>query len=91
MTPAELIRTRRMEHIRDDLCQETGGRGVREVAARWGITNRSTLSNSYRLHFDETPTQTLRGGVRTVGDEAGLWMAAGTSRQQNPGMGALSS
>ena len=65
MTPLELIRTCRMERIRDDLRQDTGGRGVREVAARWGITNRSTLSNSYRLHFDETPAQTLRGGVRS--------------------------
>jgi len=63
MTPAELIRSRRMERIRDDLCEDTAGRGVREVAARWGITNRSTLANSYRLHFDETPTQTLQGGA----------------------------
>ena len=76
MTPAELIRTRRMERIRDDLCQDTSGRGVREVAARWGITNRSTLSNSYRLHFDETPTQTLQGGARTGNEEPAPWMAA---------------
>ena len=91
MTPAELIRTRRMEHIRDDLCQETGGRGVREVAARWGITNRSTLSNSYRAHFDETPTQTLRGGVQTGSDEPALWMAVGMPLPHGAGAGILPS
>ena len=91
MTPAELIRTRRMEHIRDDLCQETGGRGVREVAARWGITNRSTLSNSYRLHFDETPTQTLRGGAHTAGDEPAMWMAMSMPQPQDAGLGSLAS
>lgn len=91
MTPAELIRARRMEHIRDDLCQETGGRGVREVAARWGITNRSTLSNSYRAHFDETPTQTLRGGAHVGSDEPALWMAAGMSRGQGASARTLAS
>jgi AraC-like DNA-binding protein len=90
MTPLELIRTRRMEGIRDDLNQETGGRGVREVAARWGIGNRSTLSHGYRLHFDETPSQTLRGGARTLDDEAALRMAAGLLRPQAPGLGNLS-
>ena len=87
MTPAELIRTRRMERIRDDLCQDTSGRGVREVAARWGITNRSTLSNSYRLHFDETPTQTLQCGARSAGEEPAPWMAA---QPQDGARGALS-
>jgi AraC-like DNA-binding protein len=62
MTPAELIRTRRMERIRDELRDDTHGRnGVREVASRWGITNRSTLISNYRSRFDETPSQTRRG------------------------------
>jgi AraC-like DNA-binding protein len=62
MTPAELIRNRRMERIRDELRDDTHGRGgVREVASRWGITNRSTLISNYRSRFDETPSQTRRG------------------------------
>jgi AraC-like DNA-binding protein len=62
MTPAELIRTRRMERIRDELRDDSRGRsGVREVASRWGITNRSTLISNYRSRFDETPSQTRRG------------------------------
>ena len=61
MTPAELIRTRRMERIRYELRECNGGANVLEVASRWGITNRSTLVHNYRSQFDETPTQTLQG------------------------------
>ncbi len=90
VTPAELIRALRMERIRDELSQEAGGRGVREVAARWGITNRSTLSNSYRAQFDETPSKTLRGGVRNGSDAPAPWLSAGMPRPQDPGLGAPS-
>lgn len=61
MTPAELIRTRRMERIRYELRECNGGANVLEVASRWGITNRSTLVHNYRSQFDETPSQTLQG------------------------------
>jgi AraC-like DNA-binding protein len=61
MTPAEVIRRRRVEHIRDDLlAEQVTGQTVLEAGARWGIRNRSTLVNSYRRHFDETPGQTLQ-------------------------------
>jgi AraC-like DNA-binding protein len=61
MTPAELIRVRRMERIREELRDNTSGRGVLEVASTWGITDRSVLARNYRSRFGETPTQTLRG------------------------------
>jgi AraC-like DNA-binding protein len=61
MTPAELIRTRRMERIREELRNDSSGRGVLEVASTWGITDRSVLARNYRSRFGETPTQTLRG------------------------------
>jgi AraC-like DNA-binding protein len=63
MTPAELIRHRRMEHIRSDLVAGAGRSSVLQTAARWGMTNRSTLAHSYRQQFAETPTATLRGGA----------------------------
>ena len=63
VTPAELIRTRRVEHIHRDLHERGGEASVLEVASRWGVKNRSTLVHNYRSRFDETPTQTLRGGV----------------------------
>jgi len=65
MTPAELIRTRRMERIRYELRECSAGAGVLEVASRWGITNRSTLVHNYRSQFDETPSQTLQGLAKT--------------------------
>lgn len=61
ITPAELIRTRRMENIHQDLQDRRGSAAVLEVASRWGVTNRSTLAHNYRSRFDQTPTQTLRG------------------------------
>lgn len=63
MTPAELIRTRRMERIREDLRTHAGEHAVLDLAARWGVKNRSTLVHNYRARFAETPTQTLKGGV----------------------------
>lgn len=65
MTPAELIRRRRMERIRDEL-QAVGVHGARtsvqEVAERWGVSNRSTLAQNYRQLYTESPSQTLQGG-----------------------------
>jgi AraC-like DNA-binding protein len=63
LTPAELIRTRRMERIHAELCDQDGTERVLEVALRWGITNRSTLAHNYRARFDQTPTQTLQGAA----------------------------
>ncbi len=64
VTPAELIRHRRMQGIRDDLCDGTGGTSVLKTAERWGMSNRSTLAHGYRQMFSETPTHTLRGSGR---------------------------
>jgi AraC-like DNA-binding protein len=67
MTPAELIRRRRMECIHSEL-QETGAHGsnvsVLDVAARWGVQSRSTLTENYRQIYAETPFETLHGKAR---------------------------
>jgi AraC-like DNA-binding protein len=58
MTPAEVIRERRMANIRADLL-DTGAKGsVLEVAARWGVTNRSTLAHRYKQLYAQSPSQT---------------------------------
>ena len=60
MTPVEVLRRNRVERIHDDLLNgQTCGQTVIETAARWGISNRSTLVSSYRKHFRETPADTL--------------------------------
>jgi AraC-like DNA-binding protein len=63
MTPAELIRTRRAEGVRNELCAHAGDQKLDELAQRWGLKNRATLSSIYRSRFAETPAQTLKGGV----------------------------
>jgi AraC-like DNA-binding protein len=60
MTPLEVLRRSRVEHIREDLLRtDSSGPTVIETAARWGIRSRSTLVASYRKHFQETPADTL--------------------------------
>lgn len=52
MTPAELIRRERVRRIEGEIeeASSTGGRvHMLEVASRWGISNRSTLSNAFKL------------------------------------------
>jgi AraC-like DNA-binding protein len=59
-TPSQLIRNRRMEHIRNDLLEdETHASNVLRVANRWGVQHRSTLLNGYRELFNEAPSKTL--------------------------------
>ncbi|MFE8646313.1 helix-turn-helix domain-containing protein [Sphingomonas sp. NCPPB 2930] len=69
MTPAEFIRRRRMERIREEL-ETAASHGahvnVQEVAARWGVSNRSTLAYNYRQVYTESPTQTLQGLPKQV-------------------------
>ena len=63
MSPAELIRNRRMERIRDDICAGAGQHDLMDLASQWGIRSRSTLASNYRSRFAETPSQTLQGSA----------------------------
>jgi AraC-like DNA-binding protein len=62
VTPTEIIRQRRMEKIRAELKSESVNDeyGVFDVAKRWGVKSRSTLSTGYRRHFNETPSDTRK-------------------------------
>lgn len=63
MTPAELIRRRRVEAIRAELLHNTGRENIHDVAERWGMPSRSTLRQNYRLRFGEAPSKALRQGA----------------------------
>lgn len=63
MTPAELIRRRRIEMISKELRESTEHRSVLNVAQRWGMNKRSTLAQNYRQFFNETPTARMRAGA----------------------------
>jgi AraC-like DNA-binding protein len=58
MTPAEVIRDSRMKRIHADLISAGSKDSVLAVAMRWGVTNRSTLAQSYRASYSETPSET---------------------------------
>lgn len=63
MTPAEVIRECRMKRIHADLAASDSQDGVLEIAMRWGVTNRSTLAQSYRASYGQTPSQTRHTAV----------------------------
>jgi AraC-like DNA-binding protein len=48
ITPAALIRTQRMERIQQDIVASLHGQPVQQVAAKWGIMNRSTITRGLR-------------------------------------------
>ncbi len=63
MTPAEVIRDCRMKRIHADLTAVGSQDSVLAVAMRWGVTNRSTLAQSYRASYSQTPSESRRTAV----------------------------
>lgn len=60
VTPCGLIRSLRMEGIREALLDENGpAPSIYDTAARWGLKSRSTLAKGYRRHFNESPSETI--------------------------------
>jgi AraC-like DNA-binding protein len=70
MTPSDVLQRCRVERIRADLLRDTDRRHtIIEIAARWGIPERTTRNNCYRRFFGELPSETLArrdaGEIRT--------------------------
>ena len=63
ITPAELIRRLRLDHIKDELATQPNKASILQVAKRWGISSRSTLSRSLRL----PPTDLLGSALEVEG------------------------
>jgi AraC-like DNA-binding protein len=60
VTPCGLIRSLRLEGIRNDLLDENGASSsIYDTANKWGLKSRSTLAKGYRKHFNESPSQTI--------------------------------
>lgn len=59
VSPSELIRRKRLEHIHAELLDdEMPGGNVLRIASRWGLKHRSTLLNGYRKLYNESPSAT---------------------------------
>jgi AraC-like DNA-binding protein len=70
MTPSDVLHRCRIERIRADLLRDTDRRHtIIEIAARWGIPDRTAVTNCYRRFFGEAPSETLArrdaGEIRT--------------------------
>ena len=60
VTPCALIRSLRLEGIREALLDENGpAPSIYDTAAKWGLKSRSTLAKGYRRHFNESPSETI--------------------------------
>lgn len=60
VTPCGLIRSLRLEGIREALLDENGpAPSIYDTAAKWGLKSRSTLAKGYRRHFNESPSETI--------------------------------
>lgn len=59
-TPLEMLRMIRMEAARAELLAADPQDTVTTIALRWGFTHLSRFSGSYRLRYNETPSETLR-------------------------------
>ncbi|MEU2389399.1 helix-turn-helix domain-containing protein [Streptomyces sp. NPDC007369] len=66
-SPAAGIRRRRLERCRAELADPAGaGRPVQAVAARWGFTDPSVFSRSFREAYGASPTEYRHRAVREV-------------------------
>ncbi|NUT16661.1 MAG: helix-turn-helix domain-containing protein [Cupriavidus sp.] len=60
LSPAQFLRTVRLNGVRHELRQEASA-NVQNVAARWGFWHMSRFAQSYHAMFGELPSMTLRG------------------------------
>lgn len=61
-TPMEYLRNVRLDHAnRDLLAADRTTTSVADIARRWHVGHLGRFATNYRLRFDESPHQTLRG------------------------------
>jgi AraC-like DNA-binding protein len=61
-SPTEVLRRRRIEHVHGALLNVTNHTLIMDIAKKFGINNRTTLSNEYRKLYAELPSRTLKMG-----------------------------
>lgn len=57
--PMKLLREIRLHKVRDELLLAEAATTVTDVALRWGFYHLGRFAHEYRVHFGETPSQTL--------------------------------
>ena len=64
LSPKALLKTLRLNAVRQALLTAPPGIGVMNIAMEWGFFHAGWFSQDYRLQFGESPSTTLRNGVR---------------------------
>ena len=60
VSPIRYVRSCRLERVHAELSRGAPRSGaVMEAATRWGFTHMGQFARDYRLHYGETPSQTL--------------------------------
>jgi transcriptional regulator GlxA family with amidase domain len=62
-SPTEVLRRRRIEQVHGALLNVSNDTLIMDVAKKFGIKNRSTLTSEYRKLYAELPSKTLRWGA----------------------------
>lgn len=62
-SPTEVLRRRRIEHVHGALLHVSNDTLIMDVAKKFGIKNRTTLTSEYRKLYAELPSRTLRLGA----------------------------
>ncbi len=62
-SPAEILRRRRIERIHGALLNTSTSTLIMNVAKKYGINNRTTLTSGYRKLYARLPSQTLKLGA----------------------------
>jgi AraC-like DNA-binding protein len=62
-SPTEVLRRRRIEHVHGALLNYSNGGLIMDVAKKFGIKNRTTLTSEYRKLYSKLPSTTLRWGA----------------------------
>ena len=66
VTPKALLKTMRLNAVRQALRTAPPGTGVMEIAMQWGFFHAGWFSQDYRQQFGESPSTTLRNGVTAL-------------------------
>lgn len=61
-SPTEVLRRRRIEHVHGALLNYSNDGLIMDVAKKFGIKNRTTLTSEYRKLYSKLPSSTLRWG-----------------------------
>jgi AraC-like DNA-binding protein len=59
-SPMQYLRKQRMEQVRRELAEPTGGESVTSVALKWGFAHLGRFSAYYAKQFGESPSATLQ-------------------------------